>query len=72
MPLVVSKVYECTHGVFIAQVVIPRLGPDPVPYNLKKDLEWDDTPEYQELAARLIAGEFDAIVEPCPKLANQT
>ncbi len=62
----VKKVYECTHGVYRALVVLPEISPDPVIYNLTRDPDLDDASVYQELCQRLNDGEFDNIIEPCP------
>ena len=66
----VRKVYECTHGVFRLEVLLPDISPDPLIYNITRDPELDDAPVYQELCRRLNAGEFDEMIEKCPDQAS--
>jgi len=65
----VQKVYECTHGVFKALIMLPDISAEPVTYNITRDPDHDDAPVYQELCQRLNDGEFDSIIEPCPELS---
>jgi len=63
----VIKVESHSNGIFGVHVIIPEFGTDTVIYNVKKDLEWDNAPVYQQLAGRLIAGEFEDIIVPLPQ-----